>query len=156
MNDAEKLELLHKIKEYRDLGESWRPLSIKMGKSEKWAYRFWKKNEHLVTSMDTKVGTIEPTSGTKVGTPPEVEAPPIIVKPTPTPQSSKAVSPPRRTPPMKPAFPSYGQFIKWCREHPEHPYTASMIKNCEGSPRKHWRSIVMKTLDLLKDMQEDS
>lgn len=46
-------------------------------------------------------------------------------------------------------IPSYIGFINWCRKHHEISLTAQMVKNCEDNPRKHWRSIVINTFELL-------
>lgn len=49
-------------------------------------------------------------------------------------------------------IPSYGKFINYLRDNPERPYSKQMLKNCEESEKKHWRSIVMAVLDIIRDM----
>jgi len=49
-------------------------------------------------------------------------------------------------------IPTYSKFINYLRDNPKRPYAAQMLKNCEESERKHWRSIVMAVLDIVRDM----
>ncbi|MCP6718850.1 MAG: GIY-YIG nuclease family protein [Patescibacteria group bacterium] len=53
-------------------------------------------------------------------------------------------------------IPSYKGFIYWCENNKEIPFAESMVHNCEGSSRKHWRSIVKTTFDLLKKYLEST
>lgn len=46
-------------------------------------------------------------------------------------------------------LPNYIKFINWCRDHPEVPFAKQMFMNCEDNQRKHWRSIVINTFELL-------
>ncbi len=53
-------------------------------------------------------------------------------------------------------IPRYQEFIDWCKANPDVPFAESMVHNCEGSTRKHWRSIVKTTFDLLKKYNENN
>lgn len=53
----------------------------------------------------------------------------------------------RKTPSI--IIPSYISFINWCRKNPDLPLTKQMVKNCEDNERRHWRSIVINTFELL-------
>ena len=57
-------------------------------------------------------------------------------------------------PSVKYTLPTYKQYMDWCRENPDKPFAERMTYNCETSSRKHWRSIVMETLDILRMMEE--
>ncbi|RLD11853.1 MAG: hypothetical protein DRI44_02695 [Chlamydiae bacterium] len=45
-------------------------------------------------------------------------------------------------------FRTYDEFIKYCKNHKTDSYCDEFIKYCEITPRKHWRAIVMKFIDI--------
>ncbi len=51
--------------------------------------------------------------------------------------------------------PTYDDIIEWCEDNPKRPFAESMVHNCEGNSRKHWRSIVKTTLDIQRMMRGD-
>lgn len=47
-------------------------------------------------------------------------------------------------------IPTYKEFIQICRDNPDIAFAEQMIRNCETTSRKHWRSIVNTTIDMIK------
>lgn len=52
-------------------------------------------------------------------------------------------------------LPSYAQFIQLCVDNPAFPFADQMFDNCEGGPRKHWRSMIKTTINMLKMMESE-
>jgi len=57
---------------------------------------------------------------------------------------------------MPSRLPTYGEFIQWCRANRKsYEVCDSIVKNAEEKKRKHWRSTIVYTLEVLRMMQED-